>query len=299
MKHTALTVASTLFLALACGGESSPTVTAAAAPDPSPSTVLKSVQDGGPDFPPSVGAPHTPIAPPRTPAFPTQGLCKAGERTRMSCDVKGNKTLSVCEVGGALHYRFGTPIKLELELPKAGSEADVTVSKRRPGEDREIVVYGFWNDGHRYAAEVVRTEDQFEGRVIVRKGSKKLTSVVCVGDVSGDLTELNTVKAGDLKRPWAMIGTWTAGENAINIDAQGDGLQITEAEAIWIGANPGQVHTGEAAGPLQQSGTFLRYSQDGCEMTLTPTGPDSMTVTDNLGCGGMNVTFEGEYHRIP
>ena len=295
MKYIALTLVSTLLLSLACGGEP-PEDVVAEAPSATP---LKSVQDGGPDFPPSVSAPNTAIAPPRTPEFPVQGLCRAGERARMWCDVKGSKTLSVCEAGGALTYRFGTPVNIELELPKAGSEADVSVSQRRPGEDREIVVYSFWNEGHRYAAEVVRTEDQFEGRVMVRKGSKKLAVVLCTGNVSGDLTQLDTIRASDLTRPWAMVGTWSSGDNAINIDISDDGLAITEAEAIWIGANPGQVHTGEAAGLLQQSGTTLRYNKDGCEMTLQPTGADTMTVTDNLGCGGMNVTFEGEYHRTP
>lgn len=293
MKHTVPPLVVSLLLALACGGGSDNP------PLEKPPEPLKSVQDGGPDFPRSVSAAPTPLAGSEAPQGFTSGLCRAGERTRLSCDVKGNKTLSVCEGNNTLTYRFGTSTTLDLELPKAGSEKDVTLSRRVPGSDREIVVYGFWNEGHRYAAEVVRTEDQFEGRVIVRRGVKKLSVVLCTGDVSADLTDQSDAFKGDPSDRWSWIGSWSSGDNAINIDGKGLGLAITEAEAFWIGANPGQVHTGEAAGPLTKAGKTYRYSTDGCEMTLTPAGPDRMTVEDNLGCGGLNVSFSGEYHRTP
>jgi hypothetical protein len=38
---------------------------------------------------------------------------------------------------------------------------------------------------------------------------------------------------------------------------------------------------------------------DACEITLNRTGPDVIDVEDNLRCGGMNVTFTGQYRRAP
>ena len=67
--------------------------------------------------------------------------------------------------------------------------------------------------------------------------------------------------------------------------------------AYWLGkAELGQAHIGEIDGlvPLQEGKLF--FEEDSCtaEIHLESSG---IIVEKESGCGGLNVTFEGEYKK--
>ena len=77
-------------------------------------------------------------------------------------------------------------------------------------------------------------------------------------------------------------------------------LHLTDAQVVWVGLGD-VVHTGEASGQLSwvDDTAMLPANEDGCEMTLEQAGPDTLEVKDNMRCGGLNVTFDGVYRRVP
>ena len=68
--------------------------------------------------------------------------------------------------------------------------------------------------------------------------------------------------------------------------------------AIWVGPNAaqGQVNTGLIEGIGQIKAGKAVFDLDGCSasIALTPTG---LTVQEESGCGGLNVTFNGDYRK--
>ena len=78
--------------------------------------------------------------------------------------------------------------------------------------------------------------------------------------------------------------------------ARGDELLVS-GTALWIGLND-NVHIGELAeATAQRDGDGLKLAPyDGCAVTLRRAGP-WLIVDDNMGCGGLNVTFRGVYRR--
>ena len=77
----------------------------------------------------------------------------------------------------------------------------------------------------------------------------------------------------------------------------GDRIRIT-GEATWVGnAETDNVHVGEVDGSAPLEGNHARYDVDGCSFAIEFV-PDALIVSDDNGaCGGMNVTFEGDYER--
>lgn len=64
--------------------------------------------------------------------------------------------------------------------------------------------------------------------------------------------------------------------------------------AIWQGSNT--VHTGEIDGVGQIKTGKVVFDLEDCSATLALT-PAGLTVEDASGCGGMNVTFIGDYRK--
>lgn len=225
------------------------------------------------------------------------GLCTAEERVRLACVVKGGKLVSLCEAKGALHYRFGKPGALELELPKAEAPA-IDVAWQSTGPDGKKHIASAWNEGHRYAVVSDRTEDQFDVSVVVRKGAgKPLATLNCTEQLGIDFTETQGFTA-DPARAESWIGAWVAGDTTLTVVSEGKGLAISEGMATWQGANPGQIHTGEVAGPLTRvAADHLRYTRDACVLDLKRNPQGELVVEDNLRCGGMNVSFAGHFFR--
>jgi len=69
--------------------------------------------------------------------------------------------------------------------------------------------------------------------------------------------------------------------------------------AIWVGnAATGSVHTGEAEGLTQIVGGMALLRSDSCRLAIT-FARDALTVEEakDSSCGGMNVTFDGNYRK--
>jgi hypothetical protein len=222
------------------------------------------------------------------------GPCPDGGRLRLHCPVKGGKELAICEEKAGLVYRFGKAGTPELQL-RGG-----TLSHRRTGADSERHLASFWNAGHRYAVAVDRTEDQFEARLVVRKGATQLTTVACREPVSVDFTETagRFVEPASARTAW--IGAWDRGGDARLTIAEKDGkLHVVEGLALFH-MGPDNVHTGEVRGVLTDAGGGTRtVTQGDCTLTLEWMAPGQLRAGDNGRCGGLNVRFDGEFWREP
>jgi hypothetical protein len=74
----------------------------------------------------------------------------------------------------------------------------------------------------------------------------------------------------------------------------GDVYRVT-GFATWHGAG-GMVNTGDVDGEVTMTDGRATYRDGDCEMSLT-FGAGRLVAEDNLKCGGLNVTFSGEYAR--
>jgi hypothetical protein len=99
----------------------------------------------------------------------------------------------------------------------------------------------------------------------------------------------------------AWAGHWTLpGGDAVDLKAQGHVLVVSGA-ACWPGCNASGKsrvpNVGDLDGKATPTNGHLRIgSDDGCAAELWLAGP-YLVVVDNLGCGGMNVSFTGIYQR--
>jgi hypothetical protein len=119
--------------------------------------------------------------------------------------------------------------------------------------------------------------------------------------------------------PWA--GTWQSGdEQTITIRPKPDGRIVIEGDATWGGHDPdrvkrGAVNAGNVSAEVSVADGVAAFTVDGdgttkpfdlklpadsgaCSVKLWRLGP-YLVAADNLGCGGMNVTFTGVYRKIP
>ncbi|WP_395683583.1 lysozyme inhibitor LprI family protein [Dokdonella sp.] len=103
--------------------------------------------------------------------------------------------------------------------------------------------------------------------------------------------------AGDVSGTYERIGT---GEDSaeLTIARAGDGRLHVSGNALWVGnAETGNVHTGEVDGTFALEGDRLHYDADACRFTLKFAQAGLVVSEDNYACGGMNVTFDGEYEK--
>jgi uncharacterized protein len=66
--------------------------------------------------------------------------------------------------------------------------------------------------------------------------------------------------------------------------------------AYWVGANPGQINSGELIGTADIEGGRATFRGDGCEAVFA-LRQGKLFVESESGCGGLNVSFVGEYRR--
>lgn len=78
---------------------------------------------------------------------------------------------------------------------------------------------------------------------------------------------------------------------------EGDQIQF-QGMAFWLNSLNENVHTGEIADIVDlEEGLKAHYSDEyGCEVSMV-FKDETIDVTDNYMCGGMNVTFEGRYQK--
>lgn len=120
-----------------------------------------------------------------------------------------------------------------------------------------------------------------------------------VGWIPLDKLELDeTDKNFDKK---TLTGTWTYYDSEIKIAATGkpDIYKIT-GDALWKGIGD-NVHIGELDGEAKLVGINLKYGEDdedefACKVTMRLVD-NFLIVSDNLNCGGVNVSFSGVYRK--
>lgn len=74
-----------------------------------------------------------------------------------------------------------------------------------------------------------------------------------------------------------------------------------QGQSYWQGADPENIHTGAVAAIVNVKNNHASYvdrsdTHDGCKIELTFL-KKRLDVTDNNSCGGVNVTFTGEYTK--
>lgn len=79
---------------------------------------------------------------------------------------------------------------------------------------------------------------------------------------------------------------------------QGSSLLHVSGRAYWYGAG-NDVHFGEVNGDARAIGVYLHVVDGGCiiDLKFDPVH-HKMDSYDNMGCGGMNVRFSGEWNRF-
>jgi hypothetical protein len=102
----------------------------------------------------------------------------------------------------------------------------------------------------------------------------------------------------------AWLGHWADGDDTIVLKAKGAALSV-DGSACWpschvsISQMPGGPNVGDLSGTAAPKGrtvVFTDNDPNGCTATLTLVG-DFLSVSDNGGCGGQNVSFTGVYGR--
>lgn len=74
------------------------------------------------------------------------------------------------------------------------------------------------------------------------------------------------------------------------------GRVYISGSALWYGSNPGQVNTGQIEGIGVVKGSKLVFDHDGCKGVIR-LSKGGVAVEDESGCGGLNVSFNGNYGK--
>ena len=94
------------------------------------------------------------------------------------------------------------------------------------------------------------------------------------------------------------LGAWEYAGQSLDIRRGAKpGTLAVSGQAFWRGVGD-NVHVGEVEFEAAPAGNVLRLeeNEDLCSVTLRLVG-DLLVVSDNLKCGGLNVTFNGVYRR--
>jgi uncharacterized protein len=94
-------------------------------------------------------------------------------------------------------------------------------------------------------------------------------------------------------------GVYTDKDHAdLSLVALQDGKVYVAGDAVWYGPNAanGQVNVGEIRGVASLRNGLLAYDGGGCTATMA-LQRGGLVVQEESGCGGMNVTFKGQYRR--
>jgi hypothetical protein len=118
-----------------------------------------------------------------------------------------------------------------------------------------------------------------------------------VGWIAADKIEEVAEKQAFAREDW--LGSWKFYDNSLEIAAgEAETLKIT-GTALWKGLN-GNVHVGELDNEARPAGNTLALGEaddeDGCLVKLRLVGR-FLIASDNLRCGGANVTFAGVYRK--
>jgi hypothetical protein len=93
----------------------------------------------------------------------------------------------------------------------------------------------------------------------------------------------------------AWKGTWVWGDDSLTLDVKGGRLAV-DGEAFWPSRDYPTAHEGSVGGDAVPRGNHVVFTDGDCRLTATLVG-SYLAVSDNHNCGGMNVNFDGVYHR--
>lgn len=146
------------------------------------------------------------------------------------------------------------------------------------------------------------TDDWIEGTWSPAGGKKELVfSAWAVGGKGIPAADANDKLSGSYRR--VFQGRFDKDTATLEIQLLKDGRLRVSGDSTWVGnAKTGNVNVGGTDGVAELRGNQLIFkSGDGendCGFTIT-FGTNALTVSDESGaCGGLNVTFNGTYHKI-
>lgn len=120
-----------------------------------------------------------------------------------------------------------------------------------------------------------------------------------VGWLALDKLEFKETNPNPAQNDW--LGAWNYAGNSIEIGKSetADLLTIT-GNAFWKGLGD-NIHVGELDDSAKPAGSELKIGEsetgeDDCKVTMRLLGR-YLVVSDNLRCGGVNVTFSGVYQK--
>lgn len=143
-------------------------------------------------------SPATPPATAKVPHDPDAALCMPAETPLFTCTL-GSRRASVCQTGGKATYRYGRPGRIEL------SSQRLTLAKRSFSGGGETQITAT-NNGYSYTMfdRTTRTAFGADGRndpksetgLVVRQGSKRLSSRICDNDTPISSRSRGIIPAG-------------------------------------------------------------------------------------------------------
>ncbi|PQJ55532.1 hypothetical protein BTO01_22960 [Vibrio jasicida] len=84
----------------------------------------------------------------------------------------------------------------------------------------------------------------------------------------------------------------------IDLTKVGSNTYELSGTSVWVGdSSSGLVNFGEIDGVVTLKGNQIDYDVDGCTLQVL-FDQDTLVVSKDNGCGGLNVTFNGTYVRI-
>jgi len=96
----------------------------------------------------------------------------------------------------------------------------------------------------------------------------------------------------------SWVGVWKYGRKSLDIrrDSKSGFLKV-KGYAIWEGVRA-NVHVGGVEAVAQPQGNKLVLVEEECQVSLKLVG-DYVVASDNSGCGGVNVRFDGVFRKGP
>ncbi len=83
----------------------------------------------------------------------------------------------------------------------------------------------------------------------------------------------------------------------IDLTKVGSNTYELSGTSVWVGdSSSGLVNFGEIDGVVTLKGNQIDYDVDGCTLQIL-LDQDTLVVSKDNGCGGLNVTFNGTYVR--
>jgi hypothetical protein len=145
------------------------------------------------------------------------------------------------------------------------------------------------------------TEDWIEGTWSAARTKKQL--VFSAWDLNGKQIPSGSADdkiSGEYRR--VFRGRFDRDPATLNIWLLKDGRVRIAGNATWVGnVKTGNVNVGDVDGVFELHDRKILYNdadEDACRFTVT-LGQNAITVTDdNSKCGGVNVSFDGEYRKV-